>query len=73
MGNERIIYFSQVKYDIALQSNDYELVDYMMDKFKLATGIGEPKHRPPPRRYKHETQRYDMEGEYLGGGKCVPV
>ena len=57
----------QVKYDLSLQSNDYEIVDYMMDKFKVATGIGEPKHRPPHRRYKHETQRYDMEGEYIGG------
>ena len=57
----------QVKYDLSLQSNDYEIVDYMMDKFKVATGIGEPKHRPPHRRYKHETQRYDMAGEYIDG------
>ena len=57
----------QVKYDLSLQSNDYEIVDFMMDKFKVVTGLGEPKHRPPPRRYKHETQRCDMEGEYTGG------
>ena len=56
-----------MKYDLSLQSNDYEIVDYMMDKFKVATGIGEPKSRPPNRRYKHETQRYDMAGEYIEG------
>ena len=37
----------QVKYDLSLQSNDYEIVDFMMDKFKVVTGLGEPKHRPP--------------------------
>ena len=47
------------------QSNEYEIVEFMMDKFKLASGIGEPKHRPPVRRYKHETQKYDMGG--MGG------
>ena len=44
------------------QSNEYEIVEFMMDKFKLESGIGEPKHRPPVRRYKHETQKYDMGG-----------
>ena len=44
------------------QSNEYEIVEFMIDKFKLASGIGEPKHRPPVRRYKHETQKYDMGG-----------
>ncbi len=56
-----------MKYDLSLQSNDYEIVDFLMDRFKLATGIGEPKQKPPSRRYKHETERYDMEGEYVGG------
>ncbi len=55
-----------MKYDLSLQSNEYEIVDFIVDKFKITTGIGEPKHRPPPRRYKHETQRYDM-GEFIEG------
>ncbi len=50
------------------QSNDYEIVDFMMDKFKLASGIGKPKHKPPVRRYKYETQKFDMDGY---GGKSV--
>ena len=43
--------FVVVKFDISKQSNDYEVVDYMVDKFKAYTGMGQPKGRrkPPPR------------------------
>lgn len=51
---------------MALQSNDFEMVDFLLDKFKMATGIGEPRHRPPARRYKHETQTFNMEGARNG-------
>ena len=30
----------QVKADINKQSNDYEIVDFVMDRFKLYTGLG---------------------------------
>ena len=32
--------FVIVKYDISKQSNDHEVVDYMINKFKAVTGIG---------------------------------
>ena len=61
-----------MKDDVSKQSNEYEIVEFMMDKFKLASGIGEPKHRPPVRRYKHETQKYDMGG--TGGDvSCISI
>ena len=42
--------FVIVKYDVSKQSNDYEIVDYMIGKFKDLTGLGQkgPKRRKPP-------------------------
>ncbi len=51
-----------MKDDVSKQSNEYEIVEFMMDKFKMASGIGQPKHKPPVRRYKHEMQKIDMDG-----------
>ncbi|XP_077979558.1 polycystin-2-like protein 2 [Glandiceps talaboti] len=37
--------FSEVKRNTSKQSNEFEMVDFMMSRFKLWTGIGEPKAR----------------------------
>ncbi|KAK3089119.1 hypothetical protein FSP39_001015, partial [Pinctada imbricata] len=34
--------FSSVRSDIAKQCNDYEIVDFMMNRFKMWTGLGTP-------------------------------
>lgn len=39
-----------VKYDLSLQSNEYEIVDFMIERFKIITGLGEPRKKPPKRR-----------------------
>ena len=42
--------FIVVKYDLSLQSNEYEIVDFMLERFKIITGLGEPKKKPPKRK-----------------------
>ena len=44
--------FSVVKDDISQQSNEYEIVDFVVDRFKMLTGLGEPKTKMPKRRRK---------------------
>ena len=41
--------FHRVKHDIDKQSNEYEIVDFIIERFKLWTGIGHVR-RPPPKR-----------------------
>ena len=31
--------------DLSKQSNDYEIVDFMIERFKRVTGIGQPKKK----------------------------
>ncbi|XP_070581220.1 polycystin family receptor for egg jelly-like isoform X2 [Ptychodera flava] len=39
--------FSEVKRNTEKQSNEYEMVDFMMGRFKLWTGLGQTKNRAP--------------------------
>ena len=57
--------FTQVKEDISKQANDYEIVDFMIDRFKTFTGMGEnkkKKRRAAMRQPAQESADY-VEGE----------
>ncbi len=41
--------FNVVKFDLSLQSNEYEIVEFMVERFNIITGFGKPKKKPPKR------------------------
>ena len=58
--------FSVVKDDLSQQSNEYEIVDFVVDRFKMVTGLGEPKTKMPRRRRKVKEYNFDdyVEGNF---------
>ena len=59
--------FSVVKDDLSQQSNEYEIVDFVVDRFKMVTGLGEPKTKMPRRRRKVKEYNFDdyVEGNFF--------
>ncbi|CAL1292788.1 unnamed protein product [Larinioides sclopetarius] len=51
--------FEDVKHDVSLQSNEYEILDFFINRMKMLTGIGTAKVRPLPNMYRDKKKPKD--------------
>ncbi|GIY80631.1 hypothetical protein CEXT_179451 [Caerostris extrusa] len=51
--------FEDVKHDVSMQSNEYEILDFFINRMKMLTGIGTAKVRPLPNMYRDKKKPKD--------------
>ncbi|XP_035227906.1 polycystin-2-like isoform X2 [Stegodyphus dumicola] len=49
--------FENVKRDVSLQSNEYEILDFFINRVKMLTGLGKAKVRPLPSMYRDKKKK----------------